>query len=614
MRARGLAPMSLLLVLVAIVLAPAASAQTGERIHRYDVSVTIQTNGDLRVVESIDYDFGDSEHHGIFRDIPVRLRYDDTSDRIYRLQVLSVEASPPGTPSQYSVEGMGGSERVKIGDPDRTITGRHVYTIAYRVEGALNGFEEHDELYWNAIGADWSVPIDRATAKVVAPVAITDAVCFSGPQGSAFPCDNIATEGPIATATQASMGPFEALTVAVAIPKGAVPNPVPILEERWSLGRAFSATPATLGLSGWLLIMGIGWFAWLGWRVGRDRRAIGSPVDVAFAGGASTRPDEPADPGRPVPLLERGDYGVEYTPPDGLRPGQVGTLVDEQANPLDVTATIVDLAVRGYLRIEEIPKHGLFGKPDYRLARLKPGDDLMPYERLLLDGLFEHAKEQDETGNSAVKMSQLKTKFVSRLKQVQEALYDDAVKRSWFDGRPDKVRSRWAGRGLVLTVAGGALVFVLARWTHFGLVGIPVVLVGLLMMFGSHWMPRRTVIGTGLVRRVQGFRHYMEVAEEEPSKFAEKANLFYEYLPYAVVFSLTEKWARAFRGLSEMPQQSWYVGTQPFTIGAFSSSISGFTVSSAGTIASTPGGSGSSGFGGGGFSGGGGGGGGGGSW
>ena len=167
---------------------------------------------------------------------------------------------------------------------------------------------------------------------------------------------------------------------------------------------------------------------------GRDHEAIGSPVDKAYAG-----PDA-AD--RPVPLGGGPKWPVEYVPPDDLRPGQVGTLVDEAANPIDVTATIVDLAVRGYLRIEEIPKEGLFGKPDWKLVRLKSGEDLLSYERLLLTGLFEDAVDAGDA-TSSIRVSQLKTKFVARLHRVQNALYDDAVQRGWFSQRPDKVRTTW---------------------------------------------------------------------------------------------------------------------------------------------------------------------------
>jgi uncharacterized membrane protein len=139
---------------------------------------------------------------------------------------------------------------------------------------------------------------------------------------------------------------------------------------------------------------------------------------------------------------------------------------------------------------------------------------------------------------------------------------------------------------------------------------------GAFVLTGMHTaMSRRTAAGTAAVRHVRGFRRFIDDAEDERSRFAEQANLFYDYLPYAIVFGLTAKWARAFEGLANPPEApGWYVSAYPFSVLAFSDSMDNFGVTAAGTIASTPGGSGGSGFGGGGSSGGGGGGGGGGSW
>jgi uncharacterized membrane protein len=144
------------------------------------------------------------------------------------------------------------------------------------------------------------------------------------------------------------------------------------------------------------------------------------------------------------------------------------------------------------------------------------------------------------------------------------------------------------------------------------LLPIPVLVLGLLLTISAHAMPRRTPKGTGLVRRVHGFRTVIATAETHLSRWAEQENVFTRYLPYAIVFGLTEKWANAFAGLAQTPDTSWYVSSQPFAFASFGDAMDGFSTVAAGTIASTPGGSGGSGFGGG--AGGGGGGGGGGSW
>ncbi len=242
---------------------------------------------------------------------------------------------------------------------------------------------------------------------------------------------------------QSGLAPFSGVTIVVGLPKGAVPEPAPVLEERWTLGRAFAATPATLGASGLLALAAIGGVAALVWRRGRDRRFRGSQVDQVMG--------NPTGEHQAVPLGEAdASAPVEFAPPDDMRPGQMGTLIDEQANMLDVSATIVDLAVRGYLLIQEIPKEGWFGKPDWRLIRLeKPDDDLLTYERRLLTGLFRDGTE--------VTISELKNTFAERLEGVQESMYADAVERGWFSERPDKVRVEVEAAGVVALIAAAAV-------------------------------------------------------------------------------------------------------------------------------------------------------------
>ena len=610
---------------MAPLLGTAARAQASEVIHRYEVILTVLPNGVLAVQERIQYDFGTSPHHGIIREIPDRFHYDDRYDRAEPISGIKVTASDAS--AKTKVSHSGDSTELRIGDPDKTTTGSHLYTISYLVRGSLNGFPDHVELYWNAIGTEWSVPIEEASVRVVAPAAIQRVACFAGPSGSSLGCGRSGVEGDGATFEQpGGLGPGEAFTVVVAIPPGAVPAPAPILKERFSLARAFAVTPASVALAVLAAILFCGWIGWLLWSRGRDVRYAGSPVDASYGGSEGERR---------VALFEQGAVPVEYQPPEDIRPGQVGTLVDETANPLDVTASIVDLAVRGYLRIEEIPKKHFWGKPDWRLVQLRePDDPLMPYERTLLSGLFEDATEEDlaeartaperpdlprgtggHEGIAAVKLSRLKTKFVSRLRLVQDQLYDDSVQRGWFSIRPDKVRVTWHGRAIGLLALGGVLTFALAKLTHFALVGIPVVLSGIFLLVGAHAMPRRTAKGTAMIRRVQGFRTYIETAEVQEAKFQERENLFSRYLPYAVVFGAVEQWARRFEGLDQQAADlGWYAGSHPFTVGSFSQAMDSFTVTTAGTISSTPSSSGHSGFGGGGSSGGGGGGGGGGSW
>jgi hypothetical protein len=585
--------------------APAARAGAGERIHAYDVRIVVERDGSLLVTETIDYDFASArDRHGILRDVPVRFHYDGRYDRLTPLEVVSVDALPPGTPDDVAVLDQGPDKRIRIGHPDRTVSGRHTYTIVYRVRGALNTFPDHEELFWNVTGNGWAAPIAGVTARVEAPGQITQVACYAGPEGSQLACDQADQATGAGTFSHGALGPFEGLTVVVGMAKGSLTVPPPILDERWSVSRAFSVTPLTVGLSLAATVVLLFGLVRLVWTRGRDRRWRGSHVDVVFGNVAGE--DEPV----PIRVFDQPLDPVEFEPPDGVLPGQVGTLMDEVANPLDVTATVVHLAVRGYLRIEEIPKQGWFGKPDWRLVKLRSADGLHEYERLLHNGLFQGGKEE-------VTLSSLKRTFAARLKRVQDALYDDVVAQGWFVSRPDRARGLWLGIGIgALVLAIGVLV-VLAAFTHLGLLGLPLIVFAVGLIVSAQWLPRRTPKGVATTRRVNGFRRFIEESEAERARFAERANLFSEYLPYAIVFGATEKWARAFEGLDDAAAaatSSWYVSSRPFSVGAFSDSMDSFAVTTSGTIVTTAASAGSSGFGGGGSSGGGFGGGGGGSW
>jgi uncharacterized membrane protein YgcG len=583
--------------------APAAGAQgfVFEETENYDVLIVIEPSGSLLVTETIVQQFGSTQRHGILRYIPDRLPYGDTYDRVYPIELVSVQTSGD-TPDDVETSEEEGNFVIRIGDPDVEVTGRHTYEITYRVEGAMNGFATHDELYWNAIGDRWEQSVRHAHVVIEAPRAVTRVACFRGPFGSTLSCERSQVKQGRGIFTQNDLPAFNGLSVVAAIPRGTVASTAPILEERWSLDRAFRRTPATLGGGVGLLVLVVGGFGWLTWRRGRDVRFRGSQVDQVMGGPVETETQA-------VPLFERATSVVEFAPPDGLRPGQVGTLIDEEANTLDVSATIVDLAVRKYLSIEEIPKTWLLGKPDWKLRRLPPpaGDHVLAYETRLLEGLFEDGDE--------VELSDLRKTFAARLQRVKDALYDDMVARKWFLRRPDKVRQAWVGIGVVALLVAAGLTVALARYTTFGLLGIPLVIGGLLLVVGAKRMPARTARGTAMTRRVDGFRIVIEKAEEHMSRWAEQQNVFTRFLPFAVVFGVTDKWASAFEALGQLPSDtSWYLSSRPFVYAQFADSIDAFTVTTSGTISSTPAGSGGSGFGGGGFSGGGGGGGGGGSW
>jgi uncharacterized membrane protein YgcG len=560
-----------------------ASGDEGWVIQRFAADITIQPSGSLHIVETIDVDFALLQKHGIFRNIPFRYEWDETHVRVYRVTVGSV-TDGQGRAVKYAVSTGGPNTVIKVGDPNATVSGRQTYKITYDIGGALNTFPDHDELFWNVNGGGWPVPMTVVSATVRVPSDLQKITCYQGARGSTELCRSTMDASRADFESTRVLPTGQQLTIVAALAKGVVTEPAPILEESGkTVPQHFEPQPENaapaFGAAAAVFLAGLVALFWRWYTAGRDVR-------------------------------ERETIVPEYEPPDKLRPAQLGLILDESADKKDVTATIVDLAVRGYMTITE-RKGGLFQNKDWTLESTgKAPNDLQLYERVIWNGLFK--------GREKVKVSELREKFVVSLRAAQEALYADSAKRKWFPTRPDQVRTGYVGLAVLVIVAGAGMAWLLGTTLGAGLIGMAVAAVGVIAVPVAQAMPAKTAAGAELLRRTLGFRQYMEVAEKERQRFAERENIFSEYLPYAIVFGCVDKWARAFKDIDvEAQTASWYSGTGPFNASALSSSLQGFSSNLGSAIAATPGSKGGSGFsggGGGGGSGGGGGGGGGGSW
>jgi uncharacterized protein (TIGR04222 family) len=590
--------------------APRAPGSDVERITHYDVQLALRPDGSMRVQETIDYDFGTQRRHGIYRTIPVESAYDRDHRRVYPISDIDV-SSPTGAPKQTEVE-KGATVTIKIGDPDiDDVTGKQTYVIAYDVQGVVNGFTDHQELYWNTVGSQWGVPIVRSTVSVEGPRPIADVACFQGAQGTTDQCPARIKDG-AATYAATGLDSYQGMTVVASFPPGTFAHAEPILEEYWRFDRAFAVSPLSVGGSAALLGLVAGGAVVAVSQRGRDRRYLGLTPGLEPAPGEQARYAK-------VGMFRGDPVAVQFTPPKGVRPGQLGTLIDEEANVLDVTASIIDLAVRGYLRIVEVEKEHVFWGGDWRLEKLRDAQqgDLYPYERTLFRALF--------TGRDEVLLSDLRTTFSGSVKRVQGELYDDVTDRGWFHGNPRTVRGWWKFYAWLAIALGVVLTVVLAvlTSTHLGLVGVSLVVAGFVMLSLAGRRPARTAAGTAVLAQVKGFELYLRTAEADQLRFEEHEDIFSRYLPYAIVFGVAERWAAIFARLAATglvaSAPNWYVGTGYdsnglFDYHGFGGSVDALSVATSGAIAApAPSSSGGSGYSGG-FSGGGAGGGGGGSW
>ncbi|HEX3508107.1 MAG TPA: DUF2207 domain-containing protein [Candidatus Dormibacteraeota bacterium] len=579
----------------------AGHADEGWVITSFHSDIAVAADSTLTVTEDIRVDFGSLQKHGIFRTIPLRYRYDDTRDRYYLLDVQSVTDGTNPLSHDDSVDSD--NEVIKIGDPNRLVSGQQRYVITYKVTGAMNSFADQDELFWNVDGALWPVPKSEVSATVHVPAgSLKDTACYEGPSGSTESCSHTALGDHAEFSTTRPLGSGEQMSVAVALKPGAVTVPPPLLEPRSRQfpQDAFDVSPLTVTLFLLLTVVGVGLVAWNWWVHGRDRAYL---TQHYLASTPSVPATSPSEPEQTLPLGARETLVVEFGPPQDLRPGQLGLILDESADTKDVTATIIDLAVRGYLTIAEGP-----GKSDWTLTKKSgPMETLMPYERTLYDGMF--------AGRDTVKLSDLKGAFAPTLKMAEGQIYADALSRRLFTSNPNQARASWGCLGFALVLVGFAATVALGLAFGWGLIGVAVIITGIALTATFPFMPQRTAAGRNLLQRTLGFRLYMTTAEKYRQQFAEKAQIFTQLLPYAIVFGCVTQWAKAFEGIDTAAAIStWYTGNMPLQAAFLASNLESMNASISSAITYVPPSAGSSSGFSGGFSGGGGGGGGGGSW
>lgn len=607
---------TLLLVAVALLLGVGISAREtawadeGWDIREFTIEYTVAQDGTITATETIRADFGSLQKHGIFRYFYERVECGEPiagaqqpiypcpsgQNREYQYDIKSVTRLD-GRAWKYEVSRSAGEVTVKIGDADIIVSGPQDYVISYTLRGALDAYDDHGELYWDASGK-WPVSIESFRITVELPAgAEAYAVCYQGYAGSNEQCPAMASGNVATFASNRELSWTEQVTIAVGWQPGVVDIPPPMLEDRLTVGDLFTLDIVEWGglilsfLAG-IALVGTAW-----WTHGRDR----AYTSIYYL---TNNPEE-----QTRPLFARHEVVVQYLPPEDLRPAQMGVLLDERADTLDVTATVIDLAVRGYLHITELPKKGWFGNNDWKLTKKQEANGLNAFERKVFTSLF-------STGDE-VELSDLRYKFAEDLAKAKNLIYDDAMQRHWFSMKPESARGMWVIVALSLLFFGAGFALLAGLWLGRLLMPLGLVPAGLAMLIMSRSMARRTAAGSEMLRRVLGFRLYITTAEKHRQEFNEQENIFARYLPFAIVFGSVSKWAKAFEGLEDQVSQStssWYSGTGPFRVAAFSSGLQGFSSSVSSTLASTrSSSSGGSGFSGG-SSGGGGGGGGGGSW
>jgi uncharacterized membrane protein len=535
----------------------------------FDAQIQVHPDGTIDVTEVIEAQFTGA-WHGIYRTIPVE--YTDDAGLNYTLLLDQISATDSdGEKLKLEQNREGRNIKFKMYVPAAEDATRTIL-LHYRVLDALRFFADHDELYWNVTGNEWDNQIDLVTAHIELPSGVTGlhAVAYTGVTGSRTEDARVEIKDNVVDVTSTRrLGFRQGLTAVVGFDKGFVHPPSASMQFARFLK---SNSPLLIPFIAFLVML------WLWWTRGRD------PQRLAIS--------------------------VQYEPPDKLTPGECGTLVDNEAAMRDITATLVDLAVKGYLTIEQKEESHLLGlthSKDYIFHMKKPPAEwasARSHEQEMLSALF------DDGASTDVALSELQNHFYTHLPAIRERIFSALMSDGYYLHRPDTVKQGYIGAGLLiggLLVFGGAGYFANATGIAAGSWILAGIATGVVICIFGMFMSARTITGARALEKVLGFEEFLGRVEKDQIERLEKTpELFEKFLPYAMALRVEKKWVQAFSGIA-LPPPQWYQGSYGGNFTAFYlvNDLNMMSMQAGSVMASAPRSSGGSGFGGGGGSGGG---------
>jgi uncharacterized membrane protein YgcG len=519
--------MVVLLSLFLGVLSSVAAAKSW-RVADFQDDITVASDGSAIVKERITLAFV-GEWHGIHRNIPIQYPGPSGTNYELYLDVRSV-TDGDGNGLKYESSVHDGERDLKIYIPGAVDTARTV-EITYRVRNGTRFFADHDEFYWNVTGNDWPVPVDHASATAHFPDIVSGSLraqAFTGVYGSAQQdaTANI-VDADVQFETTRRLPMRGGLTIDVYIPKD-------ILHEASALTRFFWFLGGNPVLVLPVVTLAVMFALW--WVKGRD-----------------------PDPGMSVAPM--------YEPPPGISPAEAGTLLNDSIHPRDITSTMVDLAVRGYIRIEETADKGVvFTHKDYVFHLLKPmaawsDKDLAPHERVMLENVFD--------GGQEIRLSSLKNRFYTAVPIIRQDIMSALRNKGIYLLDPESANAYSIVAAIAILIPFAVLQYV--GWANF-LSSVPLLIVSVLISAVIWWlfarvMTAKTIKGGRVRVSLLGFQEFMNRVDGERLRTM-PSNTFEKFLPYAMALGVEHHWAQAFAGIVKDPP-SWYVGPGGYYPGSF---------------------------------------------
>ncbi len=527
---------SLLFIALTLSLISCADQESEEKSaswKRWDVDITVHSDGSFDVVETHEIGFSGGEFTFGFRNIPLRWMEQITDIQVREGDTIYTENTTEG-PNTFYTQTKRGELFVNWFFPP-TVDASRTFTVSYTVEGGLLIYEDGDQLYWKAVGRDRGIYVWDSTVTVTLPEGA--AIELVETYGVEAQPPAIAADGRSVTFTaENAILNDDEFEVRVQWPHGVVDAPAPSWQADWERQAAIDAVTGNVtlvnliigALSAELIIMGI----FIAYRMTRYPRPKYRLETI------------------PATLNE---------PPGNLKPGLAGVLLEGETGISAIMATLVDLAQRGMMQIEETTK----GKFTFRLLR---SQNLKPYEQAVLDAIF--TAESGKTLKE-VKLTDLKDKFYARTGKIYNQLGDTLVEAGLFRTNPNEGGCLYILLSVIFFGAGFASMFLideLNTLAHTDLTTVmPCAAGGVLAAASLHIMsklsPRLTREGAEQLARWQAFKNYLEQIQQFID-LEEATDLFEKYLPYVVAFGIEGDWIKKFAYIPMTAQPDWYISPQ----------------------------------------------------
>jgi uncharacterized membrane protein len=548
-------------------------------IQNFESDIVLNKDSSLLITEYITADCGNLPNkHGIFRILPLQIK---TDKEIFKTPVELISITDfDGNPYKYQTTKSSDTVTWKIGDANKLVSGVNYYKIVYKVKNAVRFINsDFDELYWNLLGTFWQIDIDNFSANLFFSAEITknntQIDYYTGTFGSkdkSLARYNWSRQNSIFFESTQPIKAGEGITVSATFPKGIFTPYEPSFQEKY--GNYFLYLFFLIPIAVFIIAFRL-------WQKYGDDPKMKKPIPPEF--------------------------GI----PDKITPMQMGMVISSgHWNDKLVTATIINLAVRKFISIEQTEEKVLFfTSKEIRLTKNKGGNTQTPLtetEKMLMDAFF--------SGKDTLKLSELKTfqnriAFRKAVSEIKKTAVNDLVNNNWI-----------VKTGLSLQAVFFTIGIIAVIWLSFWFVLVPqlfasILLSGIILIIFAVIMPKRTQAGADLLFKIKGFELYMKQAENYRQQFYEKENIFDKFLPYAIVFGIAELWAKKMQQIYgedfyKNYHPYWFIGTgtfDSFSADSLTSQINSITTAISSTVASSSGSGGAGGAGGGGGGGGGGG-------